>query len=193
MKIIVIVDMQNDFIDGALGSAEAQAIVPIMIKRLKEYEDEMPLVIFTKDTHKKDYLETQEGKYLPVAHCIKDSDPSNGWCIHKDIASLIDNGNFMKLASNNSRFEKPTFGSLELAQELKEMCDYKSEEEWIEEIIFMGVCTDICVVSNVLLAKAYCPEVKITVDASCCAGVTPEKHAAALETMKSCQINVINE
>lgn len=193
MKIIVIVDMQNDFIDGALGSAEAQAIVPVMINRLKEYEGEQPLVIFTKDTHKENYLETQEGKYLPVAHCVKNSGPSHGWCINKDIASLVDNGSFLKLAVNGSRIEKPTFGSLELAQELKEMCEYKSEDEWIEEIIFMGVCTDICVISNVLLAKAYCPEVKITVDASCCAGVTPEKHAAALETMKSCQINVINE
>lgn len=191
MKIIVIVDMQNDFIDGALGSAEAQAIVPVMIARLKEYEKEMPLVIFTKDTHKENYLETQEGKYLPVAHCIKNSGPSHGWCINKDIASLIDNGSFLKLIDNRSRFEKSTFGSLELAQELKEMCEYKSDDEWIEEIIFMGVCTDICVISNALLAKAYCPEVKITVDSSCCAGVTPEKHAAALETMRSCQINVI--
>lgn len=193
MKIIVIVDMQNDFIDGALGSAEAQAIVPVMIARLKEYEKEMPLVIFTKDTHKENYLETQEGKYLPVAHCIKNSGPSHGWCINKDIASLIDNGSFLKLIDNRSRFEKSTFGSLELAQELKEMCEYKSDDEWIEEIIFMGVCTDICVISNALLAKAYCPEVKITVDASCCAGVTPAKHAAALEAMKSCQINIINE
>lgn len=188
MKIIVIVDMQYDFIDGSLGSAEAQAIVPIMIEKLKAYENEMPIVIFTKDTHEKNYLETQEGKYLPVEHCIKGS---NGWCIHKDIASLVDYGNFLKLMDGNSRIEKPTFGSVSLAQQLKEMCEYKSDDEWIEEIIFMGVCTDICVISNALLAKAYCPEVKITVDSSCCAGVTPEKHAAALETMRSCQINVI--
>ena len=193
MKILVIVDMQYDFIDGSLGSAEAQAIVPTMIARLKEYEGEQPLVIFTKDTHKENYLETQEGKYLPVEHCMKTAGASNGWCIIKEIASLVDHGNFMKLAKNNSRFEKSTFGSIELAQELKEMCEYKSDDEWIEEIIFMGVCTDICVISNALLAKAYCPEVKITVDASCCAGVTPAKHAAALEAMKSCQINVINE
>lgn len=191
MKIIVIVDMQYDFIDGSLGSAEAQAIVPIMVARLKEYEGEQPLVIFTKDTHGKNYLETQEGKYLPVEHCMKTAGASNGWCIHKDIASLVDYGNFLKLADNNSRIEKSTFGSVNLAQQLKEMCEYKSDDEWIEEIIFMGVCTDICVISNALLAKAYCPEVKITVDSSCCAGVTPEKHAAALETMRSCQINVI--
>ena len=190
MKIIVIVDMQYDFIDGSLGSAEAQAAAQMMIKRLKEYEDEMPLVIFTKDTHASNYLETSEGKNLPVEHCIKGT---NGWCIYKDIASLVDHGNFMKLVDDNSTIEKPTFGSVELAKQLKEMVEFKEENHWIEEIVFMGVCTDICVISNVLLTKAYCPEVKITVDASCCAGVTPEKHAAALEVMKSCQINIINE
>jgi nicotinamidase-related amidase len=191
MKVIIIVDMQYDFIDGALGSLEAQAIVPIMIKRLKEYEEEMPLVIFTKDTHKENYLETSEGKNLPIIHCIEGS---NGWCIYKDIAALVDNGNFMKLVENNGRIEKPTFGSVELADILREIYAHSLlEGNGSTEFIFMGVCTDICVISNVLLTKAYIPEAKITVDASCCAGVSPEKHAAALETMKSCQINVINE
>ena len=191
MKVIVIVDMQYDFIDGALGSPEAQAVVPTMIKRLKEYEEEMPLVIFTKDTHKENYLETSEGKNLPVEHCIKGS---NGWCIYKDIAALVDNGNFMRLVDNNGRIEKPTFGSVELADILREIYAHSLlEGNGSTEFIFMGVCTDICVISNVLLTKACIPEAKITVDASCCAGVSPEKHAAALEVMKSCQINIINE
>ena len=192
MKIIVVIDMQNDFIDGALGSPEARAIVPVMIERLKELDSSKNLLLFTKDTHQENYSETQEGKKLPVEHCIEDT---NGWSINKEISSFCDYGSrFMGYSSNTvrkSRILKPTFGSLELADIIRDISHNDSYN--IEEVILMGVCTDICVVSNALLLKAYCPEIPITVDASCCAGVTPESHAAALTTMKMCQVNVINE
>lgn len=188
MKIVVVVDMQNDFIDGALGSPEAQAIVPVMVERLKELDDGNTLLFFTKDTHFADYLETQEGKNLPVVHCIEGTP---GWSINKQISSYVDyDSDFLGFSSYDickSRVLKPAFGSIKLAEVIKEIVAE------VDEIILMGVCTDICVVSNALLLKAYCPETLITVDASCCAGVTPETHAAALTTMKSCQINVIND
>lgn len=183
MKAIILIDLQNDFIDGALGSPEAQAIVPKVCEKLKEFEVEQPLVIFTKDTHYENYLETQEGKKLPVPHCIYGTP---GWSINKQISSLVDNGNFHFWSDSDvikSRVLKKTFGSTDLMEILK-ITDF-------EEIIFMGLCTDICVVSNVLAAKMTLPETKITVYSDCCAGVTPEKHEAALETMRSCQINVI--
>ena len=190
MKIIVVVDMQNDFIDGALGTPEAQAIVPIMVDRLKELNSGDNLVMFTKDTHYADYMDTQEGKNLPVPHCIEGT---MGWSINKQISSVVDYGsNFCYYSAKDimkSRVLKGTFGSIRLAEIIKGIC----AENPIDEVILMGVCTDICVVSNAMLIKAFCPEVLLTVDASCCAGVTPERHLAALETMKSCQINVINE
>ena len=192
MKIVVVIDMQNDFIDGALGSPEARAIVPTMVERLKELDSSENLLLFTKDTHQANYSETQEGKKLPVEHCIEDT---HGWSINKEISSFCDYGShFMGYSSNTirkSRILKPTFGSLELADTIRDISYDKNYN--IEEVILMGVCTDICVVSNALLLKAYCPEIPITVDASCCAGVTPESHAAALTTMKMCQVNVINE
>lgn len=192
MKIVVVIDMQNDFIDGALGSPEARAIVPTMVERLKELDSSENLLLFTKDTHQANYSETQEGKNLPVEHCIEDT---HGWSINKEISSFCDYGShFMGYSSNTirkSRILKPTFGSLELADTIRDISYDKNYN--IEEVILMGVCTDICVVSNALLLKAYCPEIPITVDASCCAGVTPESHAAALTTMKMCQVNVINE
>ena len=188
MKLLVIVDMQNDFIYGSLGTPEAQAIVPVMVERLKEYEQEQPLVLFTKDTHHNNYMDTQEGKNLPIPHCIEDT---SGWSICKPISSVVDrNPHFYFYSSDDimgSRIYKNTFGSIRLAELINEC------EDEIDEVVFMGVCTDICVVSNALLVKAYCPELKITVDASCCAGVTPETHKAALTTMKMCQINVIGE
>ena len=187
MKVVIVVDMQNDFITGPLGSPEAQAIVPVMVERLQEYEDGNTLVIFTKDTHYSNYMNTQEGKNLPVPHCI---DMTDGWCIDKRISSVVKHGNFLTYSTPeiiNSRFKKTTFGSIPLAETIRGFQDE------IEEIILMGVCTDICVVSNAMLLKAYCPETLITVDASCCAGVTPESHKAALQTMKMCQINVIGE
>lgn len=193
MKVIVIVDMQNDFVTGPLGSPEAQAIVPTICERAVEIAKsgtEPALVLFTKDTHYENYLDTQEGENLPVPHCIIGTP---GWSIVKDISSTIDyeqTGLFAFWSDSQvrkSRILKNTFGSKTLVDILISVRDK------IEEIIFMGVCTDICVVSNVLAAKMMLPETLITVDASCCAGVTPEKHAAALETMKSCQVNVIND
>ena len=168
-KILIVIDMQNDFIDGALGTKEAQAIVPAVVEKIKSYPKEN--VYATRDTHPDDYLNTQEGKYLPVPHCIQGTE---GWQICKEISTLF---------SEDHIFNKPTFGSVELAKAVKEM----AEKETIE-IELVGLCTDICVVSNALLLKAVLPETKISVDPKCCAGVTPEKHAAALETMRSSQI-----
>ena len=170
-NILLVIDMQNDFIDGALGTAEAVAIVPNVIDKIREYDGED--IIATMDTHEENYLETQEGKNLPVEHCIRGS---KGWQIRDDIASLL---------SSAKIYEKPTFGSVQLASDLKEL----AEKEPIE-LELIGLCTDICVVSNALLLKAAMPEVKISVDASCCAGVTPQSHAAALDTMRSCQIMI---
>jgi nicotinamidase-related amidase len=168
-KILIVVDMQNDFIDGALGTKEAVVIVPAVIDKIKSYPQEN--VYATRDTHPENYLETQEGKYLPVPHCIKGTE---GWEIRKEIADLI---------LSEHVFDKPTFGSVKLAEEMSRLA-----ETGPIEIELIGLCTDICVVSNALLLKAYLPEVKISVDPKCCAGVTPEKHEAALETMRSCQI-----
>ena len=172
-KILIVVDMQNDFIDAALGTAEAVAIVDAVKEKISSYPVEN--VIATMDTHGENYMETQEGQNLPVMHCIKGTD---GWKIRPDIAELLEGAKI---------YEKPTFGSTALAADLKAL----SENEEIE-LELIGLCTDICVVSNALLLKANMPEVKISVDAACCAGVTPEKHLAALETMRSCQVNVTN-
>ena len=171
-KILIVVDMQNDFIDAALGTKEAVSIVENVKDKIRSYPPEN--VIATMDTHGENYMETQEGKNLPVPHCIKGSE---GWQLRTDIAQLLREARI---------YEKPTFGSLALATDLKAM----SEEEELE-LELIGLCTDICVVSNALLLKAFMPEVPITVDAACCAGVTPEKHQAALETMRSCQIRII--
>ena len=173
-KILIVIDMQNDFINAALGTKEAVAIVDAVKEKIRSYP--AADVIATMDTHGENYMETQEGKYLPVPHCIRGSD---GWQIRPDIAELL---------AGAKVYEKPTFGSTALAEDLKAI----SGEEEIE-LELIGLCTDICVVSNALLLKAAMPEVKITVDAACCAGVTPEKHLAALETMRSCQIQVIND
>ena len=170
-KILIVIDMQNDFIDAALGTKEAVAIVEAVKEKIRSYPAED--VIATMDTHTENYMQTQEGKYLPVPHCIKGTD---GWKIRPDIAELLTGAKI---------YEKPTFGSVALAADLKEL----SEKEDIE-IELIGLCTDICVASNALLLKATMPEVKISVDPACCAGVTPEKHEAALETMRSCQIQM---
>ena len=170
-KILVVIDMQNDFIDGALGTKEAEAIVPAVISKIKEYDAKD--IFATRDTHEPDYMETQEGANLPVPHCIIGTE---GWEIKSSIAEALRDATVIN---------KPTFGSTELACRIKEI----SEKEEIE-LELIGLCTDICVVSNALMLKAYMPEVKISVDEKCCAGVTPEKHPAALETMRSCQIDV---
>ena len=173
-KLLVVVDMQKDFVDGALGTKEAVAIVPAVVEKIKGYSPED--VFFTRDTHHKDYLSTQEGRNLPVEHCIEGTP---GWEIDAKVAEVI---------RGSQIINKPTFGSTELADVIKKI----SEKEDIS-IELVGLCTDICVVSNAMLLKAAMPEVEISVDASCCAGVTPEKHEAALETMRSCQIKVTDE
>ena len=179
-KMLVVIDMQNDFIDGSLGTPEAVAIVENVKSKIREYD---PVnVRFTQDTHETNYLQTQEGANLPVEHCIRGT---KGWEIREDILEAVNDCAAMG-AKCKTVYEKPTFGSTELAEDLRELL---KEEEL--EIEIVGLCTDICVVSNALLLKAYMPEVKITVDSSCCAGVTPASHEAALETMKMCQINVI--
>ena len=171
-KILVIVDMQKDFVGGSLGTEEAQSIVPAVKDKIENFEGD---IIFTKDTHEEDYLNTQEGQNLPVVHCIR------GTAGHEIIEELQPYTN-RALAI----FEKETFGSRKLAGFLKEL----HKEKKIESIELIGLCTDICVVSNALLIKAFLPEVPISVTAGCCAGVTPEKHKSALETMKSGQIEV---
>ncbi len=176
-KLLIVIDMQNDFIDGSLGTAEAVSIVENVRKKIESYDPAD--VIFTRDTHHSDYLKTQEGKNLPVEHCIEGTD---GWQIRPELAAA---------APGALIFDKPTFGSMDLVGYIRDMWDASSAEaESPIEIELVGLCTDICVVSNALLLKAACPEMKISVDSSCCAGVTPERHEAALSTMASCQIAV---
>lgn len=186
MKILVVIDMQNDFIDGALGSPEAQAIVPAVAEKIKSCAGEDTLVLFTKDTHGENYMETTEGKYLPVPHCIRGTD---GWKINKEISRAGKTTGVAMYNSEtiiNSRILKGTFASNDLAALIKY---YQDMAECAE---LVGVCTDICVVSNALLIKTMCPDLKVIVDASCCAATTPEKHEAALKTMESCQVEIIN-
>lgn len=172
-KILVVVDMQRDFVDGSLGTKEAQGIVDNVVAKIEGFEGR---IFATLDTHSSDYLETAEGKKLPVAHCIKDS---QGWLLNEKVQSALEKKNF-------STLEKGTFGSTRLVEEIQKIA--AGEEIEIE---LVGLCTDICVVSNALLLKAYFPEVNLSVDASCCAGVTPKTHEAALETMRMCQIDII--
>lgn len=171
-KILVVVDMQNDFINGSLGSCEAENIVEIVKEKIQQYD--ITNIYVTRDTHTEDYLNTNEGRHLPVIHCIKDS---VGWQLNESIEKAVEGAVII---------DKPTFASVELADMLKE----ENNREAIE-IEIVGLCTDICVISNALLLKAFMPEVKIKVDSRCCAGVTPESHKMALETMKMCQIDVI--
>ena len=188
MKVLVVVDMQVDFVTGALGSAEAQAIVPNVVEKLKNVDRSDTLVLFTKDTHYDNYFDTLEGKMLPIKHCIENT---HGWCIEKEISSVVDNGEgYMHYSSGsiiNSRIYKNTFGSDVLRNFLIDKGQY------IEEVEFCGLCTDICVISNVLMARQALPDTRIIVDADCCAGTTPDKHKAALEVMKSCQIEIANK
>ena len=167
--------MQKDFVDGALGSAEAVAIVDNVVNKIENFEGDL---IVTYDTHFENYMETQEGKNLPVPHCIKGSD---GWKLDAKVEKALDKRVYKAI-------EKPTFGSTELPEYIKE--NYDPSELEIE---LVGLCTDICVVSNALLIKANFLDAKVSVDASCCAGVTVDTHNAALSTMKMCQINVIGE
>ena len=167
MKFLIVVDMQVDFISGSLGSAHAAAIVPNVVKKVQNFDG---TVIFTRDTHEADYLTTQEGQKLPVEHCIKGK---AGWQVCDEL----------KLYAKNV-VDKVTFGSMALP---KILSDYGEE---IEEIELCGLCTDICVISNAMILKAAFPEVKITVDAACCAGVSMESHRTALDAMKAVQIEI---
>lgn len=176
MKYLIVVDMQKDFITGSLGTKEAQAILTDVAAKIRNYDGR---VIFTRDTHGEDYPDTQEGKNLPVKHCIFHEE---GWHIAEELKELVEK-------TGGKIYDKPTFGSVELASELKE----ENEKAAIEEIELCGLCTDICVISNALLLKAFMPEVPIAVDARCCAGVTPESHRNALEAMKMRQIEIRNE
>ena len=169
--ILVVVDMQNDFIDGALGTKEAVSIVPLVKDKITNFPGK---VFFTRDTHQDNYMDTQEGRNLPVPHCIKETE---GWQIRHELDVL----------RQNEAIDKPTFGSVELGQLLVEV----NAKESINSITFVGLCTDICVISNAMLAKAFLPNVQIIIDSKCCAGVTPESHETALSAMKACQIKVV--
>lgn len=165
--------MQNDFVDGALGTKEAVQIVDAVADKIRGFEGE---VLVTLDTHAQDYLDTAEGKKLPVPHCIR---MTNGWLLNEKVLAALSGKEYKQI-------EKNTFGSADLVDEVRRI---KGEDSL--ELEFVGLCTDICVVSNVLLLKAYFPEAVMRVDARCCAGVTQETHRAAIETMKMCQIDIV--
>ena len=181
MEALIVVDMQNDFIDGALGTKEAEAIVPNVVKKIQEFhEDGEHRILYTRDTHGENYLETQEGVNLPVVHCVKGT---KGWEICPEVEAL----------RKEDPIDKPSFGSPVLGQVLKAQDEdlRKQGKEGITSVTLIGLCTDICVSSNAMLLKAILLEVPIIVDSFCCAGVTPESHELALEAMKACQIKVI--
>lgn len=171
-KILLVIDMQNDFISGALGTPEAEAIVSQVAEEIRKYPTEN--VIATRDTHTENYLNTQEGRKLPVVHCVKGT---SGWELHPEIAAAL---------KGAAVIDKPTFGSKELAEKL-----FLLSEQYELEVTLAGLCTDICVVSNALLIKAFLPETPVRVIADYCAGVTPESHQAALNTMRMCQIEIV--
>ena len=193
-KILIVVDMQYDFITGPLGTKEAQAIVPIVADAIRKRASEDTVVIFTKDTHSENYMDTLEGKNLPVPHCIKGT--SGHYIIDEVFEAYLDvkhqyadSGEVYPYLSGDSiiKIEKPSFGSIELQNILYDIDDRIG----IEEVTLMGLCTGICVMSNAILVKATLPEVPVNVVADCCACVTPESHRTALEAMKLCQINII--
>jgi len=165
-KCILVIDVQNDFVNGALGTKEAEEMIPRLVEKLKTEKD--AALVFTKDTHKEDYLETQEGKRLPVKHCIKNTE---GWQIHPALSEFT---------AQAEVIEKKSFGSTRLPSVVAKY----------DEVELVGLCTDICVISNALLLKAFFPEKTISVDPNCCAGVTPEGHNAAVEVMKTCQVEI---
>ena len=166
-KTLLVIDMQNDFIDGSLGTKEAENIVEHVRRKIAAYRDAGDEIIFTRDTHQVNYLDTNEGKHLPVVHCVEGT---RGW----QIADGLE-------VPGAIYIDKPQFG----------FTDWKKFD--LEEVELVGLCTDICVVSNALIIKALYPEIRVSVDASCCAGVTPESHEAALLTMKMCQVEILNQ
>ncbi len=171
MDVLVVVDMQNDFIDGALGTKEAQEILPRVVEKVRGFCGK---VVFTRDTHGENYLQTQEGRRLPVEHCIRGS---HGWEIHENLKPFC----------KEKPMDKVTFGSAELGRQMAKW----NQEEKIDSIELVGLCTDICVISNAMIVKAFLPETEIIVDSKCCAGVTPESHERALKSMETCQITVL--
>ena len=182
VDVLIVVDMQNDFVTGALGTPEAKAIVPKVVEKIEGWKGE---VLYTLDTHHKKYLETQEGKHLPVQHCIYGT---KGWQLVDEVENAAHKPTEL---FDLDEYEKNTFGSVDLMDELQ---SFNSGEMYgINSITLIGLCTDICVISNAMLFKAAMPEVPIIVDANCCAGVTPESHKNALAAMKMCQIEIVNE
>ena len=178
-RILIVVDMQTDFVDGALGTPEAVAILPAVVEKIKAYAaDPYGVILVTYDTHTEDYMNTSEGKHLPVPHCIKGT---AGWQLDAKVSAALEGVSYTAV-------EKPTFGSVELPALVAKAAD---GDDFSVELI--GLCTDICVVSNTLLLKATYPEVPISVDAACCAGVTPATHEAALTTMGMCQVQILNQ
>jgi len=173
MDVLIVVDMQNDFIDGALGTPEARAIVGVAVDKIRNFSGR---VFFTRDTHEENYLETQEGRKLPVRHCIRGTE---GFELNPEIAALC----------RDKPVDKPSFGSIKLGEMLLEL----NVTEHIDSVTLIGLCTDICVISNAFIIKAFLPEVPVAVDAACCAGVTPQSHKQALEAMKVCQIQIEND
>ena len=175
MKLLAVIDMQNDFIDGALGPEEAVQIVPLVKEKIDSYLAAEDAVVFTRDTHTEAYLETQEGRNLPVTLCVRGT---KGWEIREGV-----------YAEGCHVIDKPSFGSLELAEYAAEL----DKSEKLESVELIGLCTDICVISNAMIIKARLPEVPVLVDAACCAGVSSESHKNALQAMKVCQIQIVNE
>jgi nicotinamidase-related amidase len=173
---LIVIDMQKDFVDGPLGSAEAVAVVPAVIEKIWAFDGD---VIFTYDTHDDDYLNTREGRMLPVPHCVEGTD---GWLLYGGLDDL-------RFKIGGKAFTKGTFGSRELAAYLY----VENEKKPVGRVELVGLCTDVCVISNALLLKAFLPEAEIAVDASCCAGSTPENHARAIEAMRACQIEISGE
>ncbi|MBY0759854.1 MULTISPECIES: cysteine hydrolase family protein [Sellimonas] len=169
-ELLVVVDIQNDFVTGSLGTKEAQEIVQNARKKIESYEQDNKEIVFTRDTHEENYLMTQEGRNLPVKHCIRGTE---GWEIIPEL---------QEYTKGRRIFDKPSFGSIDLASYIR--------DGGYDRVEFIGLCTDICVVSNALLVKAYVPEITVAADASCCAGVTPQSHDSALCTMKMCQIEI---
>lgn len=175
MKLLIVVDVQNDFVNGSLGSFDAQAIIPNVINKVKDYEFNKYPILYTRDTHNHLYSLTQEGKRLPVSHCVYGTD---GWKIVSEVYT----------PNRSYIMDKTSFGSDVIPEVVSNiMLDC---EKAIDEIEIIGLCTDICVISNALILKAFFPEILISCDSTCCAGVTPAKHAAALDVMRSCQIDV---
>lgn len=180
MKVLIVVDMQNDFITGSLGTKEAQAIVPKVVDKIKNWDGER--VIYTYDSHYDNYLSTQEGKKLPVKHCIYKTE---GWKIEPTVRKALEdyNGNIY----TEQYYLKDGFGSVQLA---KDLLDLQNKSGDIESITLIGLCTGICVISNAILLKSFLPEVPIIVDKDCCACVTPESHKRAIEAMKLLQVEI---